>query len=132
MMLPIKQLLGLKTLGFIAVGYSVFITVLMLLPVSTEKTLHIPFFDKIIHALIYIVFVLVWYSLFRKFKSKMRGIYIIIPLVLFIYGIVIEVLQGSFVASRSQDIWDIVANGTGIIIGIVLFYKLNIIFLFKK
>lgn len=38
----------------------------------------------------------------------------------FIYGIIIEILQGELTTSRSADFNDVLANSIGIVIGILL------------
>jgi len=43
----------------------------------------------------------------------------------FIYGIVIEVLQELFFESRTADIWDVVANSAGILLGWLIFRNIK-------
>jgi VanZ family protein len=104
----------------------------MLLPVTEGPKISIPYFDKAVHALLYFLFVFVWLAYFKSSKKATKGIYVLVSVALFIYGIVIEVLQGSFVATRTYDNWDIVANTAGIVIGIIVFYKTKDTFLSKK
>ncbi len=40
----------------------------------------------------------------------------------FIYGIIIEILQGELTTSRSADFNDVLANSIGIVIGILLVF----------
>ncbi len=128
----IKRLLEGKTLKIVAISYSIFVTIIMLLPVTKGPKISIPFFDKVIHALLYFLFVIIWLLYFKRSKKETISIYALVSVALFIYGIVIEVLQGSFVATRTHDNWDIVANTTGIIIGVIVFYKAKDTFLSKK
>ena len=128
----IKQLLEGKFLRIIAIGYTIFVTVIMLVPISKGPTINFPYADKIVHSIIYFVFVIVWLTYFLISEKENKRIYLIVSLVLFVYGIVIEVLQGSVVASRAHDNWDIVANTIGIILGVIVFYKTKDVFLSKK
>ena len=132
MMQLIKQLLKSKFLRILAIGYSLFVTVIMLVPVTKGPKVSIPFFDKIVHALLYSLFVIIWLLYLRSLGKESKSIYVLVSLALFIYGIVIEVLQGSYIATRTHDNWDIVANATGIFIGMVVFYKAKDTFLSKK
>ena len=128
----IKQLLKSKFLRILAIGYSLFVTVIMLVPVTKGPKVSIPFFDKIVHALLYSLFVIIWLLYLRSLGKESKSIYVLVSVALFIYGIVIEVLQGSYIATRTHDNWDIVANATGIFIGMVVFYKAKDTFLSKK
>ena len=132
MMQLIKQLLKSNFLRILAIGYSLFVTVIMLVPVTKGPKVNIPFFDKIVHAILYFLFAIIWLLYFRSFGTESRSVYVLVSIAFFIYGIVIEVLQGSFIATRTHDNWDIVANATGIFIGIIVFYKAKDIFLSKK
>ncbi|SRX53016.1 hypothetical protein AEQU1_00814 [Aequorivita sp. CIP111184] len=53
-----------------------------------------------------------------RFDTKLM---LILLLSLLFYGIVIEILQGLFTDSRSADIFDIAANFTGSLLGILFF-----------
>ncbi|MCB0456302.1 MAG: VanZ family protein [Flavobacteriaceae bacterium] len=97
----------------------------MLFPLSGNTKVTIPFFDKIVHGIVYFFFVVIWLLYVTKAYKEIKWAYWIVSLLLFIYGIIIEVLQGNFVANRTQDTWDIVANTAGILVGIVVFYKLK-------
>lgn len=128
----IQRLLKGKFIRILAISYSLFVTVLMLLPATNGPKITVPFFDKIVHALVYILFIIVWLFYFRSIRKVSKRIYVLVSIALFIYGIVIEVLQGSYIATRTQDNWDIVANTIGIFIGILVFYKVKDTFLSKK
>lgn len=132
MMQLIKQLLKSNFLRILAIGYSLFVTVIMLVPVTKGSKVNIPFFDKIVHALLYFLFAIIWLLYFRSLEKESKSIYVLVSIALFIYGIIIEVLQGSYIAARTHDNWDIVANATGIIIGVLVFYKAKDTFLSKK
>lgn len=50
---------------------------------------------------------------------------ITIAILLFIYGMVIEVVQGAWVVSRTFDLWDVAANTVGILFGGIVLYKIS-------
>lgn len=124
MMQPIKKLLGPKTLFSITAVYAVLITIAFLFPGKDIPSTGLPL-DKLVHIAIHagLVF-LVILSVFRKQGDiiKMKQLYWVL-IGCFIYGIVIEVVQERLVVLRHADVWDLVANSIGILLGVVLFYK---------
>lgn len=77
--------------------------------------------DKLLHILAYCGLMILWFNaLFNtrninKIKSFTYSISIA-----FIFGIIIEVLQGVFTSSRNLDLYDILANSIGITIGFIV------------
>lgn len=124
MMQLIKRLLGGNSIGIIAVLYHVVITVLMLLPSANISYINVSHFDKLIHTGIY-VFLFVFWAFTRLRNRKLNPNYAWVAIGLFIYGIVIEVLQEKWIVTRTFDFWDIVANTVGIVIGFILFHELR-------
>ncbi len=125
MMLHTKHLLGDKAFLFLAIAYHGFITVLMVLPTSDLPSWELPNLDKMVHAGIYFSLYLLWgFVLFRK-KYSMKKHLITIAILLFIYGMVIEVVQGAWVVSRTFDLWDVAANTVGILFGGIVLYKIS-------
>ncbi|WP_439182105.1 VanZ family protein [Carboxylicivirga taeanensis] len=95
-----------------------FITLLSLIntsniPKDTFKLL--PHFDKIVHFLMYFTlgftFMFEYYIHHHQTLTKISSI-LVLPL---IYGGLMEVLQMSITSYRSGDWWDMLANGSGII-----------------
>ena len=124
-MLPIKHLLEHKYLLVVTVSFQIGVTVLMLLPSSGFPNIQISNFDKLAHVGIYFLSFLLWaFSFFNKAASLKKTI-ILVLILLLIYGMVIEVVQGQFIPDRTSDIWDIVANSVGLGIGWVVFYILK-------
>lgn len=76
--------------------------------------------DKILHAFGYCVLTISWLLTFRP-KTYLWKSIILVTLVVFIYGIIIEVLQGVFTYNRQADIYDVFANFSGITIATLLF-----------
>ncbi|APG61428.1 hypothetical protein LPB144_08220 [Christiangramia salexigens] len=75
-----------------------------------------------LHAGAYLLLVLLW-KLFFVFKShdfnKYRSNLIRIALLCFVFGMIMELLQGILTSYRDPDWWDILANSTGVIIAVV-------------
>lgn len=101
-----------------AAGWTVFITVLSLASFSGTSTVKSPVSDKVVHAIFYLVFTLLWYSYLKERTTK--GILLKLFLAAFIYGIIIEVLQYIMPFGRNFDTKDILANTTGGFLGIIL------------
>ncbi len=88
-------------------------------------------FDKLIHLteyFVYVVFMLIALETFEKIKTKRQMIFIAI-LISMLFGISDEIHQ-YFVQGRSCSIFDFIADSLGIIIGVILFPKIQIIFKF--
>lgn len=127
MMPHIKRLLGNKTLFFIAVLYSCFISVLFFIPSPELPKIQFSAGDKIVHCLIYFVLINIWMLyLYRKLNFRFNTkLILILMLSMLFYGIIIEILQGLFTNSRSADILDVAANFTGSLLGIFFFKSIK-------
>ena len=79
--------------------------------------------DKYLHTFAYFILTTVWFFAFRE-KIKKFNFKIFLVGALIIYGIVIEVLQGSLTKYRTADFYDEIANLLGILIASLLFNKL--------
>lgn len=58
------------------------------------------------------------------FKNNYMNDYLLIFLLTFFYGIILELIQ-NFLPSRNLDINDIIANGIGIVIGLLVFFVIK-------
>lgn len=81
--------------------------------------LNIPYFDKIVHFLMY--FGLMSVIAFEH-RNEITGrtqlsLFALIP---FVYGILMEILQFTITADRSGNIYDVLANSAGIIVAALL------------
>ena len=112
----------LKTYFFvITVLYSIALTVVCLIDLNGVIEVKISFGDKIFHSLSYFVLTVLWYYTFYynlKFNKGKALIYAVV--ISIIFGIVIEVLQGTVTAYRSSDIIDVFANSFGAILAAVV------------
>ena len=120
----IKKLLRVRTFLFIGLFYTLFITIIFLLPSSELPKVEFVN-DKLIHTLIYIVLSFVWLLFFFIYNNRiiffknLLGVLILCV----IYGIIIEILQQLLIASRQADINDVMSNILGCIIGAALFWN---------
>ncbi|PIE48013.1 MAG: hypothetical protein CSA40_01795 [Flavobacteriales bacterium] len=75
--------------------------------------------DKVLHASAYTVLMISWlmYTTYAPIKVKDGLLFIILA----IFGIIIELLQGSLTQSRTGDFLDVIANIIGLIIGLLIF-----------
>ncbi len=118
----IKNLLGPKLLLGIAIAYTLLITAALLTPTTGYPKIEIPFTDKMVHLIINAGLFVVWASYVFSGKTKATKTYTI-PLLFFctlLYGILIEVLQGSYISTRGADFFDVVANVCGLILGLLV------------
>ena len=73
--------------------------------------------DKVLHGSAYFFFTLLWFSYFYLFylKNKSTGFVVGVTLILaLLYGIIIEVMQGTLTSYRSADVYDMFANIIGV------------------
>jgi VanZ family protein len=81
--------------------------------------LNIPHLDKIVHFLMY--FGLMSVIVFEHRKSIIgRTQLVLIALIPFIYGILMEILQMTITSTRSGSIYDVLANSSGIIVSALI------------
>lgn len=122
----IKKLLEDKTLAILAIAYTLFISIGLLMPSQglLPSTSELPV-DKLFHAVLNCLLIVLWLSFVYAKENKMItavSIYTVFGLCL-VYGIVIEVLQGVFTTYRQADYLDVLANLVGLLIGVGLFRR---------
>lgn len=94
----------------------------------TELNVKITISDKLLHALAYFVLSYSWLFAIKKSHENLK-IKLQIGFVIFLFGIIIEILQSNLTIYRSGDYFDAIANTVGIVLAIVTF---NILFRFYK
>ena len=117
----IKSWLGPRPLLGIAIAYTLLITAALLTPITGAPKVEIPFADKMVHLIINAGLFMVWasYVFSGKTNTKTKKTYTL-PLLFvctLLYGILIEVIQGSFIPTRGADFFDVIANLCGLILG---------------
>ena len=120
MLKPIKSLLENN-----AIYIAVFITISILFGslVKSEFIVveSISVSDKTYHLIAYFLLMLSWlYAFFKKEKFQEHVKYII--LACFIFGIIIEILQGVITSYRTASYLDIIANTAGVLLAVVIFH----------
>ncbi|MCH4821944.1 VanZ family protein [Gramella lutea] len=80
--------------------------------------------DKMLHAGAYLFLALLWklYFLFKdsdfqRYNSNLLWV----ATAAFLFGMLIEVLQGTLTSYRTPDWWDVLANSTGVLLAVLLF-----------
>jgi len=123
-----KLLLVRRFFLFLALFFTVAIALGSLLSIDGEPLPQVQFLDKIVHAIGYGVLAESWLLAYKHLIKRQVTIFWI-GLSVFIYGIVIEVLQGTLTSNRQADIYDLLANFVGILTAIIFF---NIFFREKR
>lgn len=126
-MLHIKRLLAAKPILFLAILYSCFISILFLLPGQDLPKIRLSGLDKIVHSLIYFILINLWLCyLYVKMNFQVSNKWILILLLsALLYGIIVEILQGTLTGTRSADILDVAANLLGALLGIFFFKQIK-------
>ncbi len=99
---------------FLAISYTIALTIISLINVNDFPKLGVDYEDKIFHVLAYGLLNLLWFYALRNLKI-VRPVLMAMVLSL-IYGIILEVLQGQLTITRNLDIIDILANSIGVTI----------------
>lgn len=80
---------------------------------------NIPYLDKIVHFLMY--FGLMSVIIFENRKTlETAGILFLTALIPLFYGILMEILQAIFTATRTGSFYDIIFNSAGILVSLLL------------
>lgn len=107
----------------LALSWTILILVACLIPGREVPDVHIPMIDKWVHFVIFGGFSFLWLCTFHK-NNTTKSILIFLASVLL--GYVVELLQGSGItAGRSYDVYDILADAIGGLMGVILFYILR-------
>ncbi len=105
---------------FIAISLTIGIGVLSLIQLENAPIPKVSISDKSIHTIAYIILNGFW-LLSLKNTSKLVKHSVLTSFFVFVYGIIIEVMQGTLTVYREFDFFDIIANFIGIIVAFVLF-----------
>lgn len=90
----------------------------MLMPGDSVPSIPIPGLDKVIHMLMFLGLTSTFYLEHFYVHSK-KPSYLSTILVLFLFGIATELLQGSLTASRMCDPLDLLADMTGVAVALL-------------
>ena len=115
-----------------AFGWAILLFILSSIPYLHGPDFGLPFADKIHHLIAYLIFgLLVSRALYNQNRfPKLKARYLVFSfLICFLYGISDEFHQ-SFVPGRVSDIFDLMADGTGVIFSMFIFHFRQILFQF--
>ncbi|MEO8235185.1 MAG: VanZ family protein [Flavobacterium sp.] len=106
-----------------------FFWTLLILYLSLKKTIDVPKFsfpneDKIVHFTFYLGFVILWYRYLLLRNSILLNNKIALVIISIFFGIAVEFAQKYLTTTRQADIWDVVANSIGTLVGIFVATKL--------
>ena len=118
--------MGRNYFFYIAILLTVAITVGSLISLKNELQIGVQVSDKILHSVGYFMLTISWLLAYNV-KSNPMKLSLLIASAVFIYGIIIEILQGALTDYRQADLYDVFANFTGIVVAIMFF-----VFVLKK
>ncbi|WP_353848577.1 VanZ family protein [Altibacter sp.] len=123
----IKNLSERNSLLIVGIFYTVLVTVAFLSPATDLPGISVPYFDKLVHIIIHWILLLIWlwYTKLADQSHISNKIIVVVLMTCFLYGCSIEVLQHWFTTSRNFDVFDIVANGIGSVLGLISFRLLR-------
>jgi len=113
--------------AFAFIGWMMFITFSSLSSFegSGLSMFNIPYGDKIVHFTFYFVAAVLGSLFFVETKEERttRNKYLkILAISLIFFGMLIEVIQETMTINRSGDVFDALANSTGVILGIITIF----------
>lgn len=104
------------------ISWMVFITLLSLFSFSEGDLpdFELPFVDKLVHFIFYFMaavlgVLFIWER--TKGKNDLKKSILTIVIAVVLYGIVIEVLQSELTVDREGDVFDVMANTLGALVG---------------
>ncbi|WP_082703877.1 VanZ family protein [Lutibacter profundi] len=109
-----------KLYFYSALLLTIVITIGSLISIPKLEVTQVQISDKLVHISAYCLLTLNW-LLAYKFKANKLKFSLLILLFVFIYGIVIEVLQGTITNYRQADLLDVLANFIGIGLSFIFF-----------
>lgn len=111
-----------------AISWGIFLSIATLTPSNDVPGFLKNFNDKLIHTGIYFLLTsLIFLANLRyKLKNQQSTTFLILVLLFIVlYGGLIEILQHYLVAGRTGDLADFMANFTGSLLSVLLFYSIQ-------
>lgn len=82
--------------------------------------------DKFLHTLAYVTLTLSWFFAVKKSHQQLKS-KLLIVLAIFVFGVILEVLQEKLTDNRMMDPYDVIANTVGILLALSSFnFLLNV------
>ena len=120
MLKHIKSLLEDNAI-YIAIFFTISITIGSLVKSDFIVVKSISVSDKTYHLIAYFLLMLSWLYVFCKKETFQKNVkYVILGCIIF--GIIIEILQGIITSYRTASYLDIVANTIGVLLAVVIFH----------
>jgi len=91
-----------------------------LISLKSELEIGVQVSDKLLHATGYFLLTISWLLTYGLKSGPLKST-ILVTTAVFIYGIIIEILQGALTDSRQADLYDVVANFAGIAVATIFF-----------
>ena len=124
-----KNLLVLKQLYFVAtLFWAGVIAFFCLVQIDTVPLGNVSNVDKVVHLFFHFVLTIFCFSFFQKYTNSVNTwkSALLAFLFSFIFGIGIEITQELCTTTRHADVFDVVANVSGAILGIAVVFLLNL------
>jgi len=112
--------LGRNYFFYIALFFTIAIAVGSLISLKSGLGIGMQVSDKILHATAYSLLTISWLLTYVLKSGSLKSIMLVASAV-FIYGIIIEILQGALTNYRQADLYDVFANFSGIAVGTLFF-----------
>jgi VanZ family protein len=111
-----------KRTAWIAAIWTLLILIACLIPGREVPDVDIPLADKWVHFIIFAGFSFLWLCTFREPGARAG---LIMGAVSVLLGYAVELLQGSGITQgRSYDLYDLLADSIGGMLGLILFFSL--------
>jgi len=105
----------------VSVLYTVVLTSVCLMKLNKMPDVGVSFGDKIFHLLAYVLLTFLWAkTFFYILKDKKEIVLPYVALFCVVFGIIIEVLQGTITDYRSSDVYDVMANTAGVLLTVLI------------
>jgi VanZ family protein len=104
----------------VAVGWLVLISILFFLPGSAlpkENWFDKIYIDKWVHVGLFAVLIFLWRS---SFNWDINSYNILLLLAAVLYGFLVEVVQLNWIPNRSFDMYDVLSDASGSIVGLLV------------
>jgi VanZ family protein len=104
----------------VAISWLLIMCILFFLPGSafpTENWLSKIYFDKLVHIGLFTILIFLWRS---SFDFEFSNYHLVLLFFALIYGLAVEFIQRYFVANRDFDLYDVVADMIGAVLGLAI------------
>lgn len=114
-----------RLLLFLAIVYTVVLTVASLINIDGVPKIGFSFDDKIYHFLAYLILAILWVTYIRHHPKN--GKVLIATIILILFGVILELVQHRFNPNRTYDNLDLLANCLGVVVGMLIAVRKDII-----